>query len=140
MSEITPIEVEQIFDDDLYNDLINENWAWEPLEIEKDNNTHQNKNNQNKNKFNTNSKYMSDNQNKDHNQHHGEKKFKKWIDYFMIILILSILLNFYFLFSNLIYGLDYQVQSLYQENQKSYTKLQSIQNVLNWKWLLQLKK
>lgn len=140
MSEITPLEVEQIFDDDLYDDLINEKWAWEPLDYKKHNNYHQNKNNQNKNKFNTNFKPMSDNHNNHNHNNHGENKSKKWFDYKTIVLIVSIFLNFYFIVSNLIYWLDYQVQKLFQENQKSYTKLQSIQSVLNWKWLLQSKK
>ena len=131
MSEITPLEVETIFDDDLL--LLK--WAWKPIDLSNNNNPHQNKNNQNKNKFNTNLKPMSDNHNNNNHNNHGDNnKPKKWFDYITYWLYFMIFLNVvlvYYIISKP--SLENQALILYNENKNTYTQMQNLKNILNWK-------
>lgn len=69
--------------------------------------------------------------------HWGQKK--RSFSFFKIFFFLSIVFNIYFFVYVFILWLDYQVKNLYDENQKTYTTLQSIQSVLNGWWLLKTK-
>lgn len=95
-----------------------------PVNFEDSGYPQQNNNNHNKNK--------NKNSNNNNNQQQPKKKKFNFILYLNIFIVIYCLYCTYLLFAWP--SLEQQVNDLYNQNQKTYNKIQTIKWILNWKF------